>query len=461
MALAPSTARFILVAFAHLASTAAMIAPAVVNGFPLVYDDTGIYIRGAFPLAIAPERPIFYSLMIAALLPSAGWGLWPVVLAQGFFATFVLSAAFRHIRGPKAIAGVVGLAAALTPLTALPWLASQITPDIFAPILVLALFLLACGEETLSGRTRAGLFALAVFSMALHFSHLFLGIALMLMALATRRFGDSRLSLKLPVAAVVMAIVGAGAVNVALTRDVFPGRGGPIFVLSRLVQDGIVHRFLQETCPSPDYRLCAFRDTLPKTADQFLRMDTRALDRMGGWGPAGIDEAGRIIAETLVLYPGMHLRAAVAAIWRQFLGIRTGEGLSPNFGPTRSDLETYLPAAVPAFDKSLQQQGRLDFLTLNLVHIPAGVVGQIFLILALIFARDTAGGGLTTLFGFVAAGLVANAIICGILSNPNDRYQSRMIWLVALAVALAIVGGPRLGGPRGRQADRSKNIPVK
>ncbi len=456
MALAPSTARFILVAFAHLASTAAMVAPAIVNGFPLVYDDTGIYIHGAFTLEVAPERPIFYGLMIAALQPSASWGLWPVVLAQGLFATFVVSATFRHSRGPKATAGVVGLAAALTPLTALPWLASQITPDIFAPILVLALFLLACGEGTLTGRTRAGLFALAVLSMASHFSHLFLGVALILIALAARGFGGGLLSLKLPVAAVVTAIVGAGAVNLALTRDAFSGRGEPIFVLSRLVQDGIVQRFLQETCPSPDYRLCAFRDTLPKTADQFLWTDTRALDRMGGWGPVGIDEAGRVIVETLVLYPGMHLRAAAAAIWRQFLGIRTGEGLSPNFGPTRAYLETHLPGEVPAFENSLQQQGRLDFLTLNLVHIPAGVVGQIFLILALIFARDTAGRGLTTLFDFVAAGLVANATICGILSNPNDRYQSRMIWLVALAVALAIVGGPR-----GRQADRSKNMPVK
>ena len=461
MAPAPPTARFILVAFAHLASTMAMIAPAIVNGFPLVYDDTGIHIHGAFTLDVAPERPIFYSLLIAALQPWAAWGLWPVVLAQGLFATFILSATYRHIRGPKVTAGVVGLAAALTPLTALPWLASQITPDIFAPILVLALFLLACGEDTLSGRTRAGLFALAVLSMALHFSHLFLGVALMLMALAARGFGNSRLSLKLPLAAVAAAIVGAGAVNFALTRDAFPGRGEPIFVLSRLVQDGIVHRFLQETCPSPDYRLCAFRDTLPKPADQFLWADTRALDRMGGWSPQGIDEAGRIIAETVVLYPGIHLRVAAAAIWRQFLGIRTGEGLSPNFGSTRSYLETYLPAGVAAFENSLQQQGRLDFLTLNLVHIPAGVVGQIFLVLALTFARDTAGRGLTTLFDFVAAGLVANAIICGILLNPNDRYQSRMIWLVALAVALAIVGGPRLSGPRGRQADTSKNMPVK
>jgi hypothetical protein len=38
---------------------------------------------------------------------------------------------------------------------------------------------------------------------------------------------------------------------------------------------------------------------------------------------------------------------------------------------------------------------------------------------------------------FVA--LIGNAIICGVLSNPHDRYQSRVIWLPTLVVALMAV----------------------
>jgi hypothetical protein len=38
--------------------------------------------------------------------------------------------------------------------------------------------------------------------------------------------------------------------------------------------------------------------------------------------------------------------------------------------------------------------------------------------------------------GFVLAALIGNAAICGILSGPHDRYQSRLIWLAPLGVML-------------------------
>jgi hypothetical protein len=41
------------------------------------------------------------------------------------------------------------------------------------------------------------------------------------------------------------------------------------------------------------------------------------------------------------------------------------------------------------------------------------------------------------LLGFVLTALIGNAIVCGTLSNPHDRYQSRLIWIVPFAVALA------------------------
>jgi hypothetical protein len=36
----------------------------------------------------------------------------------------------------------------------------------------------------------------------------------------------------------------------------------------------------------------------------------------------------------------------------------------------------------------------------------------------------------------VALALLANAAVCGALSNPNDRYGARMVWLATLVVLL-------------------------
>jgi hypothetical protein len=43
--------------------------------------------------------------------------------------------------------------------------------------------------------------------------------------------------------------------------------------------------------------------------------------------------------------------------------------------------------------------------------------------------------------------LLANAFVCGTLSNPHDRYGARLIWLAVTAAAIAAV---RLFEERGR-----------
>jgi hypothetical protein len=37
----------------------------------------------------------------------------------------------------------------------------------------------------------------------------------------------------------------------------------------------------------------------------------------------------------------------------------------------------------------------------------------------------------------VALALMANAFVCGALSNPHDRYGARMAWLAVLVILLA------------------------
>jgi len=37
----------------------------------------------------------------------------------------------------------------------------------------------------------------------------------------------------------------------------------------------------------------------------------------------------------------------------------------------------------------------------------------------------------------IALALLANAAFCGVISNPHDRYGSRMVWIAAFAAALA------------------------
>jgi hypothetical protein len=49
----------------------------------------------------------------------------------------------------------------------------------------------------------------------------------------------------------------------------------------------------------------------------------------------------------------------------------------------------------------------------------------------------------TALPGLVLVALIGNAVVCATFSNPHDRYQSRIIWLPTLVLALALARNPK------------------
>ena len=54
--------------------------PALLNGYPIVFSDTGTYLSQAIHLYLGWDRPAFYSLFMIALHMTLT--TWPVVLAQ-------------------------------------------------------------------------------------------------------------------------------------------------------------------------------------------------------------------------------------------------------------------------------------------------------------------------------------------------------------------------------------------
>jgi hypothetical protein len=59
------------------------------------------------------------------------------------------------------------------------------------------------------------------------------------------------------------------------------------------------------------------------------------------------------------------------------------------------------------------------------------------LLLGMIALRQERLADLKPLACTVALALMANAFVCGALSNPHDRYGARMVWLAVLVILLA------------------------
>src|SRR5450755_331949 len=65
-----------------------LIWPALWNGYPIVFADTGTYLSQAMHRYLGWDRPVFYSLFIFAL--HLGLTTWPVILVQSGLTVLVL-----------------------------------------------------------------------------------------------------------------------------------------------------------------------------------------------------------------------------------------------------------------------------------------------------------------------------------------------------------------------------------
>ncbi len=433
-------------AFAILCSMALLSAPAIWNRFPLLQYDTGGYLARWYEPYLVPSRAVAYGLILNAGAPLS---FWPVVLGQSALTVWVVALIMRvHGLGgrPGLLAGIV---AALSIFSTLPWLTSILLTDIFAGLAVLALYLLLLRANDLNGREQAGLVALIAVSVATHSAT----IAVLLMLLA----GAALLSLAAPgrlprrrlgngVLAVALGAALVFAANATVTKRLTWTPGGFALSFGRMLQDGIVKKYLDEHCPQPRLVLCAYKDELPRDADEWF-WGSPLFDKLGRFAGLGA-EMERIALASIAEYPLLQIKTATIATARQLIDVRTGEGVVNSIWHTYGIIERYRPGLTPDVRAARQQRSEIDFTVINRVHYPVALACLLLLPLiggCLLRWRDISEIGELATACLLA--LLANAFVCGTLSNPHDRYGARLIWLAVTAAAITAL---RLYEERGR-----------
>lgn len=419
-------------------ATMLLLVPAVWNGFPLLFYDTGAYLGRAFFDTLSPGRSAVYGFFLGA----GRWpDFWPVVLLQSAVTVWVVALLLRA----EGLAGRILFVALFTVLavaTSLPWLTGQLMPDVFAGLSVLALYLLVFRADAL-GWERWALVALIAFAAASH--NATLAMLLLLIAAGTAARASRRGTVPAPglLRGSLALVLGATLLitaNFAVTGRVLWTQGGTAFVFSRLVQDGIVHRFLDDNCPDPRYELCRYRAQLPYNANDFLwhQGAEGPFGRIGGFD-GGAEEMREIALRSLWQYPGLHLATALRATFDQLLAVGTGWGIVHDVWDAYGHIENLTPEAVPAAHSARQRHDQIPFGTINLLHRPVAWGSMAALALFLIVAwRRREFDRLLPLASTVAAALLANAFVCGVLSNPHDRYGARVMWIATLFVVIGL-----------------------
>ena len=435
---------------AAITVTLLLIAPALWNGYPLLQYDTGGYIARVYEGYLVPSRSTVFGYYLHL---GADAYFWINIKLQAFATLWILQAVARVFGLIRPIQIVmIGIALALT--TALPWLASLLLTDIFAGVSVLALFLLVVHGDKFARIERGALFLFTAFAAASHNATLAVLFGLCAAAWLGRRFFPDWISLRGTRAGSLSLVAGAltllGA-NFMVSGKLAWTPGGYGIAFSRILQDGIVARYLNDNCGREALKLCPHRQELPATGDKFL-WGKSVFDRLGRFEGLG-EEMRHIVLASLTAYPGHHLFAATTSAAKQLTMVATGEGVHSDLMHTHRIIEQHLPQHTPFLQTSRQHRGDLSFEDVNRVHVPVAYGSMLMIAAFLAYAvwrRKVDHVALLT--ATVTLAILGNAFVCGALSGPHDRYGARMVWIATFAVLIILMRS--FGGDR-----RDREIP--
>jgi hypothetical protein len=226
--------------------------------------------------------------------------------------------------------------------------------------------------------------------------------------------------------------------NYAVSRQLAWTPGGYGIVFARMLQDGIVTRYLDDHCPERQFKLCPYRHEFPATADGFLWGDS-AFNKLGRFAGLG-EEMRTIVLESLADYPVLQIKAAAVATAKQLVSVATGEGVVTTIWHTYGIVEHYSPGAVPAMRAARQQRGELRFEAINAMQVPLALVAMALLPMVIVLGwRQRSFSDLALLAVTASIAIMTNAVVCGVLSNAHDRYGARLAWIPLLVTALVLL----------------------
>jgi len=423
---------------------ATMIAiwPALYNSFPLATPDSGAYVHNGIKLALPYDRPVTYSIFI--LLTSWGISLWPVIVIQGLiFVLMLQNVCARFLPQKTSYSVVLGITALVSFGTQAAWFTAQLMPDIFTGLLLLAVILYFTEARNRKKKNRLWIVLIAGF-MLMHYSNILILIVLSLVLLLyfslikTHRYFTKIRNLLLTS---ICAYVMVSSVNFAVGRGFTLSPVSPVFLLSRMAENGVLDEYLAEKCPTKHYELCHFQGHLGDRQWAFMWMGDYP-HRTKGFMDPDVQREYKSIIRGVLSSPkclGIQALSTVNATFRQSAQLYVGDGLMSleAESSTYRTIQDFLPHQIKEFRTSLQAQAQLPTKVSNIIILISNSSIIIWFLFLLGNHEDKEQGWAfidrqdwSSVFAVIILYLFVNAFITGAFSTVLARYQARVFWVL-------------------------------
>jgi hypothetical protein len=387
------------------------------------------------PTFIIAGRSVSYGALL--YLGELLGGLWASVAIQAAAALAAIGLTLRRLQlfsWPKFVLTALTLGWA----SSLPFVTSFLLPDVFAGLALLAAANLLAPGRRLTRWEQVFWISILAAAVVFHPSHLAIVVALLAAAIIARLF-----STKISRVGIVALTLAAGIGFVSET--VFPMivqklLGVPIarppVIMARMVADGPGASYLNEKCPQAGLVACEFVDRLLSNSDAFLWDNS---PRTGIYAPASIEkrrelgnEQYRFAIQVFAYDPVGQISAWLNDGSQQLKMVGISEFIS--------DSEQALRSVPRAHAERMARSSvlRKDFPTETFSELTsfAAMLSLMFVLVTLIRDWKDVSAEQKIFCFVILLGEVSNALICGGLSGPHERYQARLTWLIPLVALL-------------------------
>ena len=420
---------------------------ALYNKFPLLYPDSGTYLSSSISLFPAVDKVIGYSLFIRIVTWQAT--SWTIVLFQNLIISYLIFMFLKLFFNNKQLYFFHFFSIiTLMLFSSLCWFSCQIMPDIFTSALILVV-LIFLNSEKINKIDYFIYLLLLFFFLISHLSNVILLIFLLLSIIAFCLFkrNSGNIYSRIKKRSYVLFLVGIVSVLFIMTYNYAHKRGfrtsasSNVLLVAKFDNIGLLKTYLDDNCKTnKKCVLCKYKDSLPKSSDEFLWSNRSPLydykDPLNindSWTKA--DSEYSPIVKDILLTPKYYsklIKDAVKYTFFQLISFKIGTGKiafrenSPPYYPYRDNFTNELNS----FLNSLQNTGKLYFGVFEIIiNISVGI-SIILILFGLFYIKQNFVLSFST--AIITLSLIFNAFITSTLSVVEDRYQSRIIWLISL-----------------------------
>ena len=406
----------------------------------------------AAPRTVDGSRSAVYAILAGVL---AHLGALEALLALNVVAVLVavwlpMRVARRRWAGLAPLPRLVAWPVIAASAGSLPFYVAYLMPDTLAPVLIIvAATLTVFGRDMRPGEVvlALGLGGLAVTS---HLSHLAIAALMVPAALLFAPILSRRRWWLPPLLVLVIPLIGLAEQRLLrLTAEVVAGSAVVIkpYITARLIQDGPGFAYLERHCPDASIATCALYAALSKssnprrlTASHVMFETSADLGSFRLMDPASqravSDSQTRFFRAVLTEAP---VDTVLAILGNTFL--QAGMVSVDMTLPTASIIARHegvdgLLSGAFAAGRITGDPGWLDVVT----PLHRGYyLMALLIIVALVAVPGRVPAEIRALAVLLLLGILANAVVCGGISQPATRYGARVIWLVPLAAMILIL----------------------